>query len=121
LETVSPVDVSSGRKRPRDVIARGGWPIEDHSAPGEPSYSGIKDDGWFDIPYGSIASSGITNLWAGGRLISSEPRAFASVRVMGTAFGTGHAAGIAAALYAAEGRTDVGNVQRELAAQGALL
>ena len=38
------------------------------------------------------------NLWAAGRTISTDSLALGSVRVMGTGFATGHAAGVAAAL-----------------------
>jgi hypothetical protein len=40
---------------------------------------------------------------------------------MGTAFATGQAAGVAAALHAAAGAAEAGAVRRILAAQGAIL
>jgi hypothetical protein len=114
-------DVTSGRKRPLDAIARCGWPMEDHSTPGETHYEGIKDKGWYHIPYGAICSESTPNLWAGGRLVSSDRRAYASLRVMGTSFATGHACGVAAAVYALTGHHDYPRTRSLLQEQGALI
>nr|WP_316751352.1 FAD-dependent oxidoreductase [Streptomyces sp. NEAU-HV9] len=56
-------EVLSGRKRPADSIARCGWPIEDHAAPGVTRYRSIAGNGRYDIPYGAIASADTDNLW----------------------------------------------------------
>jgi hypothetical protein len=120
-EEVRAEDVSAGRKRPDDVVARCGWPMEAHVAPGVTEYGGIRDKGWYDIGYGSICSASTENLWAGGRLVSSDARAYASLRVMGTSFATGHACGVAAAVHAATGRHDYAAVRAELVEQGGLL
>ncbi|MTD54666.1 FAD-dependent oxidoreductase [Amycolatopsis sp. RM579] len=114
-------DVAAARRRPDDVVARGGWPMEDHAKPGTTAYRRIRGDTWYDIPYGALRSADHDNLWAAGRLIDADAQAYASVRVMGTAFATGHAAGVAAALHAT-GRPDgCAAVQAELRRQGALL
>jgi hypothetical protein len=120
-ETVRAQDVAEGRKRPAEGIARCGWPMEDHSVPGVTAYTAVKDKGWYHIPYGSLCSSTIENLWAAGRLVSADQRAFASLRVMGTAFATGHAAGVAGAVYAHAGRHDLGAIRTLLTQQGALI
>lgn len=120
-ENVTADDVASGRKRPADAVARCGWPMEDHVVPGVTAYGGIKDKGWYHIPYGSICSASTDNLWAAGRLVSSDNRAFASLRVMGTAFATGHAAGVAAAVYAAGGSHSLEKTREQLIEQGALI
>ncbi|MHB1173121.1 MAG: FAD-dependent oxidoreductase [Lacisediminihabitans sp.] len=120
-DTVGADDVHVGRKRPEDAIARCGWPMEDHVAPGVTTYGGIKDKGWYHISYGAICSASTDNLWAGGRLVSSDNRAYASLRVMGTAFATGHACGAAAAVYAAHGRHDYALTRQLLDEQGALI
>lgn len=120
-EQVTAKDVTSGRKRSDDAIARCGWPMESHVAPGVTEYGGIKDKGWYHIPYGAICSASTENLWAGGRLVSSDSRAYASLRVMGTSFATGHAAGVAAAVYAADGHHDLAQTRRRLDQQGAIL
>ena len=114
-------DVSEGRKRPDDAVARCGWPMENHVSPGITQYGGIRDKGWYHIPYGAVCSETIENLWAGGRLVSSDSRAYASLRVMGTSFATGHAAGVAASVYAVEGRHDYAQVRALLEKQGALV
>lgn len=121
---ISAKDVLEGTQVPDESIGRGGWPIEDHSVPGDQQYSGISNGGYFSLPYGSISSRSHSNLWAAGRLTSSDPRAFASVRVMGTSFATGHAAGVAAALSAASDascKIGAAEVRQALLEQGALL
>ena len=120
-DSVTADDVSEGRKRPEDAIARCGWPMENHVAPGATEYSGIKDKGWYDIPYGAICSKSTDNLWGGGRLVSSDNRAYASLRVMGTSLATGHACGVAAAVYASTGYHDYEQVKANLKSQGALI
>jgi hypothetical protein len=120
-DAVVAADVSDGRKRPEDAIGRCGWPMENHVAPGVTEYGGIRDQGWYHIPYGAVCSATVENLWAGGRLVSSDNRAYASLRVMGTSFATGHAAGVGAAVYAAEGRHDYDQVRALLEKQGALV
>lgn len=104
-----------------DAIARGGWPVEVHQ-PGEAAvYTQIRDKGFYDIPLRSLKVSGLRNLWTGGRIIDCDATAFGSARVMGTAFGTGHAAGVAAAYYASMKRVNSTDVRAELIRQGAFL
>ncbi|WP_019818965.1 FAD-dependent oxidoreductase [Saccharomonospora saliphila] len=120
-DTVRAEDVSAGRRREHDAIARCGWPMEKHVAPGVTEYGGIRDKGWYHIPHGAICSASTDNLWAGGRLVSSDNAAYASLRVMGTSFATGHACGVAAAAYAGTGEHDYFAVRRELDRQKALI
>ena len=120
-ESVSAEDVLTARRRPQDGVARCGWPMEDHATPGATTYSAIKDRKWYDIPYGAVTSANLGNLWGAGRLTSSDSRSFASLRVMGTSFATGHAAGLAAALHSSTGSVDVTKLRGLLADQGALL
>ena len=120
-ETVRAEDVSGARRRPADAVARCGWPMEDHAVAGSTSYHRIAGQSWYHIPYGALASSDVENLWAAGRLVSSDNRAFASLRVMGTAFATGQAAGLAAALYAKQDTVDIAVLQEALVGQGALV
>jgi hypothetical protein len=120
-DVVTSEDVSTARKRPEDGVARCGWPMENHVAPGVTEYGGIAGRGWYDIPYGALCSASTDNLWAAGRLASSDPRAYASLRVMGTAFATGHAAGVGAAVYAEGGAHDLRRLREVLLGQGALL
>ncbi|QAY60189.1 FAD-dependent oxidoreductase [Microbacterium protaetiae] len=120
-QTVTADDVTAGRKREHEAIARCGWPMENHVVPGVTEYGGIADRGWYDIPYGAICSANRRNLWAGGRLTSSDSRAYASLRVMGTSFATGHASGVAAAMYSRSGVHDSDRTRAELRDQGALI
>ncbi|MGC0367201.1 hypothetical protein ABH922_005253 [Rhodococcus sp. 27YEA15] len=54
-------------------------------------------------------------------MTSSDDQAFASVRVMGTAFATGHAAGIAAAQLSGGRPHDLPSIRRTLLKQGAIV
>ena len=60
-------------------------------------------------------------MWGAGRTVSCDLIAFASIRVMGTAFATGHAAGVAAALSAQKGYAEIEQVQGELLRQKAII
>ncbi|WP_033293856.1 FAD-dependent oxidoreductase [Amycolatopsis jejuensis] len=119
-EQITGRDVLGARKRPDVSIGRCGWPIEDHAGPGVTRYEPIDGHGWYDVPYGAICSADTANLWAAGRLTSSDDDAYASVRVMGTAFATGHAAGVAAAQYVDGHAHDVPAIRTELHRQHAL-
>ena len=66
-------------------------------------------------------SGDVCNLFAAGRTADGDRIAGASLRVMGTAFATGQAAGVAAAQFAAESGVSAEEVRKALAAQGALL
>lgn len=111
-----------GAARFADTVALGGWPVEYHRAPGEPNvWRRIKGDGAYGIPLRSLRSATHANLFAAGRTIDADAYAFASARVMGTAFATGHAAGVAAAILAGGAPPEVPAVRGELQRQHALL
>ena len=111
-----------GGARFGDSIALGGWPAEHHPGAGKPNrWIRIRDEGAYEIPLGTLHSATHPNLFAAGRTIDAETYAFASLRVMGTAFATGQAAGIAAAQTARDGGTDAALVRVELVRQGALI
>jgi hypothetical protein len=61
------------------------------------------------------------NLFAAGRTADGDRKAGASLRVMGTAFASGQAAGVGAAYYAGDKRVDVDEVRASLRKQGALI
>lgn len=114
-------DVLSGRTRD-DGIARGCWPGELHRGVDGPKFDPVGGAGYYDIPLASIRAVDIDNLWIAGRAIACEELAYGSARVMGTAFATGHAAGIAAAQAAAgNGTDDPRSVRHELLRQGAIV
>jgi glycine/D-amino acid oxidase-like deaminating enzyme len=89
-------DLLTGRQRP-DGVAKAAWPIENHTVPGKPVYTSIGGDGYADIPLDCLRAKGLDNVYFAGRLIGADSVAYGSVRVMGTAFATGDAAGRAAA------------------------
>ncbi len=114
-------DVLEGRKVD-DTIGRGSWPIEIHASINEPSrYTQIHDRTYYDIPIRTLKSLNIYNLWGAGRIVSCDRNAFGSIRVMGTAFVTGHAAGVAAALSQGKPIYDTKAIQQELRNQRAIL
>lgn len=119
-ETITAQDVLSCKKV-ENSIARGGWSPEVHSADNKITYTYIKDGAYFHIPIGAIKPKDMINLWCAGRNISCDSVAHASVRVMGTGFATGHAAGVAAALTLDAPSYDYNAIRRELERQGALV
>ena len=103
-------------------IARGAWPCENHSKENElAEYFWIKDGDYYHIPIDILMSKNISNLWSAGRTVSADPIAFASIRVMGISFATGHAAGVGAAYMSKFGNINVDAIIEELKAQGAII
>ena len=120
-ETITADDVLARRKR-EDGVARGGWKPEIHRDVNKMgTYLEVPEGSWFDIPLGALQSADTGNLYGAGRIVSSDEAAFAAVRVMGTCFATGHAAGVAAACQALDGTADIGRIREELIRQGALI
>jgi len=90
-----------------DIVAYGGWPMDDHH-PDAIHYAGKptifhKAPSPYGIPYRSLYSRNIGNLFFAGRNISATHMALSSTRVMGTCALLGQAAGTAAAVAAAHG------------------
>jgi hypothetical protein len=114
-------DVVQGRSMD-DAIALGAWGIEWHDRKTfESTFVYPPDKGTYEIPLRCLLSRDTANLFAAGRLVDADQKAGASVRVMGTAFATGQAAGVAAALFAQDGRHDAPTVRQILRRQGALI
>ncbi|MFD8228762.1 FAD-dependent oxidoreductase [Streptomyces massasporeus] len=106
----------------QDAIAIGAWPMEYHPGPGiPPQWQFIGRPGYYAIPLGVLRSRDTPNLFAAGRTVDGDRGAGASLRAMGTALATGHAAGIAAALIARDGDTSTPPVRGELLRQEAWL
>jgi len=85
-----------------DIIAYGGWSMDDHHPagihfPGKPTIFHPAPSP-YGIPYRSLYSRNISNLLFAGRNISVSHAALSSTRVMGTCALLGQAAGTAAAL-----------------------
>ncbi|NIJ45356.1 hypothetical protein FHR24_001824 [Wenyingzhuangia heitensis] len=85
-----------------DAIAHGGWAIDLHPADGVYSkLSGCTQwhsKGVYQIPYRTLVSKDIDNLFLAGRIISATHVAFGSTRVMATNGLTAQAVGMAAAI-----------------------
>ncbi len=106
-------------KKYEDSVARGAWPCEMHTDVNKMAeYIFIKDNDYYSIPLRCLKVQKLSNLWCAGRTICADPVAFASVRVMGTGFATGHAAGVAAAL-SVSAVPPVSRIQDELVRQNA--
>jgi hypothetical protein len=87
----------------------------------ESSFDAPPGDGAYEIPLSCLMSIDTPNLFAAGRTADGDRRAGASLRVMGTSFATGQAAGVAAAYYAQSKRVDANQVRSCLREQGALI
>jgi hypothetical protein len=109
-------DLDAGRLR-ADGVARAAWPMESHDEPGKPVYRAIGGTGFAHVPLDALRARQVDNLWLAGRVIGADPDAYGSIRVMGTAFATGEAAGVAAALRG----SDPAPVRAALSAMGALI
>jgi FAD dependent oxidoreductase len=111
-------DVTEGRRVP-DAIALGAWGAEWHDrATFESTYVAPPDGSAYEIPLRCLMSENTPNLFAAGRAADGDQKAGASLRVMGTAFATGQAAGAAAAMLADHGRIVPDTVRARLRAQG---
>lgn len=103
-------------------IGRGCWIPEIHKDVNKMGqYHAFKSGDYYDIKLSVLQSVNRENLYGAGRNISADEIAFASARVMGTCFVTGHGAGVAAAMQALYGKTDIIEVRKELREQGAIV
>ena len=97
-------DIMAGGKF-EDIVAYGGWPLDDHNPKGflaknkETDLSIMrKPPSPYGIPYRSLYSANIKNLFFAGRNISATHAAISSTRVMSTCALLGQAMGTAAAI-----------------------
>ncbi len=118
-ETLLGDDIVRGIKR-NDSIGRAAWSPEIHISDTELQYIHISDNDYASIPFGIIDVKDCSNLWAAGRLVSTDSKGMSSVRVMGTSFATGQAAGVSAGV-SAQKVSNYSIVREELLRQGALL
>ena len=87
-------EVMAGRRR-ADEVALASWPLELRETNRGPKLR--YPEGPAGIPRGALIAKGREGLFVAGRCISCDHEAQASVRVMGTCFATGEAAGRMAA------------------------
>lgn len=92
------------QRRQEDAVSYGGWSIDLHPADGVfselPGCNQWHSKGIYDIPYRSLYSRNIRNLFLTGRIISASHVAFGSTRVMGTAANNAQAVAMAAVMAA---------------------
>ncbi|MFO1490505.1 MAG: FAD-dependent oxidoreductase [Kiritimatiellia bacterium] len=84
-----------------DAVAFGGWAIDLHPADGVQQAARLHPDafrGVYQIPYRSLYSRNLSNLFLAGRIISVSHVAFGSTCVMATTGHTAQAVGMAAAV-----------------------
>ncbi|QHT69000.1 FAD-dependent oxidoreductase [Rhodocytophaga rosea] len=112
-----------------DAVAFGGWSIDLHPADGifseKPGCNQWHSKGIYQIPYRSLYSRNIKNLFLAGRIISVSHVAFGSSRVMGTSAYVGQAAAMAAVLCTRKnllprqlGENSINLLQKELLKSG---
>jgi len=93
-----------------DAVAIGGWPMDDHPPAGfdrsdlKPNIA-VRFEEAYNIPFRSLYSRNVSNLFMAGRNISCSHVAFTSTRVMATCGTAGQAVGTAAALCLEQGVT----------------
>jgi len=94
-------DVVEQREHP-DVVSYGGWALDLHPAEGvygeKPGCTQWHSKGIYQIPYRSLYSRNIKNLFLAGRIISASHVAFGSSRVMATCAHNAQAVGMAAVI-----------------------
>ncbi len=111
--TLTQHDLEAGGKF-EDTIAFGGWPMDDHNPAGfkataaEAASTLYPTPSPYGIPYRSLYSSNVDNLFFAGRNISATHAAISSTRVMATCSLMGMAVGEAAALCIEKDTTPAG-------------
>ena len=116
-------DILQARKFP-DVIARSTYPVDIHNPEGTGTMlKRIPPGEAYDIPLRCLLPQNVDRVLVAGRCISGTHEAHSSYRVMPVSMATGQAAGVCAALAVRSGKSPrsvpVGDVQSELARQGA--
>ncbi|MBP3294887.1 MAG: FAD-dependent oxidoreductase [Clostridia bacterium] len=111
-----------------DAIAAGNYDIDIHNPEGSgTSHYYFPAGTWYTIPFRSLIPKAVDadNLLVGGRCISVDHEAQASVRIIPICTTTGEAAGVGAAVANREGTTvqsaDVKEIQRILVETGAYI
>jgi len=104
-----------------DVVAYGGWSMDDHPPVGFwgakrgsklPSAVFNEAPSPYGIPYRSLYSAAVANLMFAGRCHSATHMAMSSTRVMGTGCSMGQAVGTAAAMAIESGTNPAGLLDR---------
>jgi hypothetical protein len=93
--------------RPADGVAVGAWPVERWGAGPRPELTLLPEGATYTVPVGCLRAPDEA-LFFGGRCVSADEVAIGSARVIGTAMGTGYAAGTLAAALLAGGSEAAG-------------
>ncbi|MBQ4086909.1 MAG: FAD-dependent oxidoreductase [Clostridia bacterium] len=108
----------AGSGRFEDLVAFGGWSMDDHNPEGirtrEPATIFHPAPSPFGIPYRSLYSKNIQNLFFAGRNISVTHSAMSATRVMATCATIGQAVGTAAYLAHRDGLSPRGVYENDL-------
>jgi len=78
---------------PHDGVAVGCWPVERWMPDGSVRITHIEGGKSYTVPADALRSEICDNLWFAGRSFGADQDAIGSARVIGTALGTGYAAG----------------------------
>lgn len=114
------------QKKFDDTISRACALVGNHTADGkDSSFADIVPGHPFYMPYRCMLPKNVNGLLVTGRCISVTPEAMGGTRIMPVCMGIGQAAGTAAALSAHKnmfpGELDIGELQKQLRADGAFL
>ncbi|HEY9136943.1 MAG TPA: FAD-dependent oxidoreductase, partial [Terriglobus sp.] len=110
-----------------DAVGFGGWAVDLHPPDGvyssQPGCTQWHSKGVYIIPYRTMYSRNVPNLFLAGRILSASHIAFGSTRVMATCAHSAQAVGMAAVMCKAEGLLprDLTEPTRIFALQQALL
>jgi hypothetical protein len=94
-----------------DTVALATWPMELRETNTGPRLRYPRDGRPCGIPLGALRARDHDRLFVAGRCLSCSHEAQASIRVMGTCFATGEAAGLAAALAVLHGEVEAADVR----------
>jgi hypothetical protein len=112
-------DVEAAGRHFEDIVGYGGWTMDDHFPEGfykkEAGTIFHPAPSPYGIPYRSLYSRNIGNLFFAGRNISATHSALSSTRVMATCATLGQAVGTAAAIASRDGLTPRGVYDHRLA------
>lgn len=104
-----------------DAVSFGGWALDLHPADGvfgdKPGCTQWHSKGVYQIPFRTMYSKNIKNLFLGGRLISATHVAFGSSRVMATCGHNGQAVAMAAAICVEKGLSPAALLEPSLMAE----
>ena len=117
-------DLRMGRRFEDVIVHKANFTVDIHNPDGGGQAEGLAEVvKAYDIPYRCLVPLNVENLLVTGRCISATHEAMASFRIMSVCMALGEAAGIAAAIAAAQDVTprtlDVKLVQNALTAKGA--